>query len=94
LFDVFICLFIGENLKLVIPKINDIVVVNSFKYNGFCRGKIIEIIDDIAKCILLDFGIIEIISIKYLYELPKSFCLNQVSRRAKIIKVTNYRILN
>jgi len=89
LFDVFICLFIGENLKLTIPKINDIVAVNSFKYNGFCRGKIIDIIDNNTKCILIDFGIIEIISSKNIYELPKSCCLTKVSRIAKIIEVTN-----
>lgn len=89
LFDVFIyLLFIGENLQLVTPKSSDLVVVHSSKYDGFYRGKVIGVNDDGTKfrCILFDFGIIETISSKNIYALPKSFVLSKVSLKSSKIR--------
>lgn len=71
-----------DNLKPILPKIDDLVIANSSKQNGLCRAKVMMKSNDetdLFKCKLIDFGLTEIFSSQNLFELSNHLLPNKVS---------------
>lgn len=84
-----IFLFIGENLKPIrsTPLSDVIFLAYSTKCMKLCRAKIVETINRSEfKCIFIDLGFYEQISLTDIYELPKYLALHKVSFKVKTIK--------
>ncbi|VVC40574.1 Hypothetical protein CINCED_3A001375 [Cinara cedri] len=71
----------SENLKPIVPNINDVVLVSSSKFNGFLRAKVISpVTEDSSKfrCCFIDHGIFDNIPLKNIYALPNYIMINKV----------------
>lgn len=85
-------MFIGVNLKplKINGKCKDIIAVHSSKYNGVYRARLIGINSDETsklKCVLIDFGYVDMIPSENIFVLPSEFSTNRVSVKLKIFSI-------
>jgi len=84
IWSIHVDLFIGENLKPLVPKQSDIVAVYSSTFEELLRGRVISIDGhNMIKCVMVDTGHIESIKSIDVFTLPNQFVPNKVSNNVK-----------